>query len=138
MTDLQCPARFLVCVVGEGAALDLRHERVAAVYAGTPDQVAPALAVELGVPVSFLTREVSVDAVLAREAATMQVLAELADLHRGETVVVSARGRAGSPIEVSVDGDGARISQAGVTSPWSWGRTPPAAIRCGSPRGTPP
>jgi hypothetical protein len=109
MTDLQCPARFLVCVVGEGMALDLRHERVAAIYAGTPDQVAPALAVEVGVPVSFLTHEVSVDAVLARDEAALEVLAELADLHRGETVVVTARGSTGRRIEVSVDGDGVLI-----------------------------
>lgn len=121
MTDLQCPARFLVCVVDHRTAISLRNERVAAVYDGTSGQAGQAVAAQLGVPVAGTTYRVAVEAVLEREPAVLGVLAELADLHRGETVLVAADGGSGQQVEVSVDGDGVRVRQVDRIS------SPPAA-----------
>jgi len=113
VSDLQCPARFLV--LGGAATADeerLRHERVAAVYAGTRDDAGPAtrLGEGLGVPVHPVV-ELTVEGVLDQAPETMEVLAELADLHRGETVVVLATGDRPRRVEVTVDGDGTRVEE---------------------------
>jgi probable phosphoglycerate mutase len=150
MSDLQCPATFLVVPVdtlGEGwrgavagLAERLRDRRVAAVYGGT---TAPAVAVSaaladgLGVPSHRLAQRPTPPgdpadghtdgSAVARWRAALQ---ELADLHRGETVLVVDDGRvlepaltplvgrgpgAGlrpasyRPVTVEVDGDGWRL-----------------------------
>lgn len=120
MSDLQCPARFLLVAPAASAAERLRHERVAAVYAG-PDGSASAdelsaeeLGRALGAPVRRPGPAVDLGAVLAREPGPLAALEDLADLHRGETVVVVA---AGPPdrdvgrdlVEVLVDADGITV-----------------------------
>lgn len=89
MSDLQCPARFLACALSETTAEELRGERVAAVYDGTSKGLAQALAGDLGVPVQATAHPVSFGDVATREAGVLDLLSELADLHRGETVVVA-------------------------------------------------
>lgn len=114
MSDLQCPARFLVLAVtspGEAAATaeGLRHERVAAVYDGPPGTGAAPLGPALGLPSQALAEELRLDDVLAHEVDALAALSDLADLHRGETVVVTGRGRPGQRVDVSVDGDGVSV-----------------------------
>ena len=86
MSDLQCPATFLVLATESAASLvpDLRHARVAAVYAVAADVDAAArVAREAGVPVRPLEESPG--------TTYPDGLADLADLHRGETVVVVLR-----------------------------------------------
>lgn len=125
MSDLQCPARFLVVGGAEASLAEaLRHERVAAVYdgrgnsAGSGGPGAPAgpgrtgaerLAQRLGVPHQVMPDGLAVADVLAGQPAAMSSLRELADLHRGETAVVAAAGAPGSRVDVSVDGDGTTV-----------------------------
>ena len=107
MSDLQCAARFvLVCAPDAATAESLRYERVAAVYDGPPGSGAAELGDALGLPVQVLARPVAVDDVTARAAEALGDLRELADLHRGETVVVTAVGRPGRRLDVAIDGDG--------------------------------
>jgi hypothetical protein len=114
VSDLQCPARFLV-VAGADAitAEELRHERVASVYDGQrgPGDVRAAaeLARALDLPVQDLARSLSLADVLAHEALAIDALRDLADLHRGETVVVTATGGQGARVDVAVDGDGTTV-----------------------------
>ena len=146
MSDLQCPATFLVLRVdtlGEGwrgevagLAEQLRDRRVAAVYGGA---TAPAVAVSaevadgLGLPPHPLTEPPtplggpSDGTAVARCRAALEALA---DLHRGETVLVVDDGQvlqpawaplagrglgAGpgrtpyQPVTLEVDGDGWRL-----------------------------
>ena len=115
MSDLQCPATFLVLGTGGAArpAPELRQARLAAVYAVTPDaDVAAWIAREAGLPVRPLEESAG--------TTYPDGLADLADLHRGETVVVVLPTRAVSAlaerggldparnrvIRVAVDADG--------------------------------
>jgi hypothetical protein len=111
MSDLQCAARLLFLSAGDGAAASRLHEeRVAAVYDGhhhPASAQATELARTLGVPVRSLAERVSADLVRARDPEAMRVLGEVADLYRGETVVVLTPTEA--PFRLSVDGDGTRV-----------------------------
>jgi hypothetical protein len=146
MSDLQCPATFLVVRVntlGEGWSGDvaglaerLRDRRVAAVYGGTTASalaVSAALADGLGVPSHTLAVPPTPPGGPADGTAVVRyraVLEELADLHRGETVLVVDDGqvlepaltplvRRGlgegpprppyRPVTLEVDGDGWRL-----------------------------
>lgn len=116
MSDLQCAARF-VLLTDLGRADALRHERVAAVYDGSASDGGPSwvgeVAETLGLPVGALAAPIPLTAVLAREPEALAALGELADLHRGETVVVTAVGEPGRRVDVAVDGDGVTITEAG-------------------------
>jgi hypothetical protein len=122
MSDLQCPARFLLLSGPDAsAAQGLRHERVAAVYDGPPARTtdggpsraagAAALGDALGLPVRVMARPLSLPDVLAREPTALDELRDLADLHRGETVVVLVAGEQGRRVEVAVDGDGVSVRE---------------------------
>lgn len=116
MSDLQCAARILVGSTTGSAAADwhdrLSGERVAAVYAvdGTPH--AADLSRRVGGASLSLTEPVTVQAVLARQPDTLAQLRDIADLHRGETVLVLAADDIGRgslddrTVTVLVDGDG--------------------------------
>jgi hypothetical protein len=122
MSDLQCPARFLVLGCADESLADpalvdgLRAERVALVYdaAATPgaerERQGPArLAAAIGVPHRTLDDALAVDDV---RHGRVGLLEDLADVHRGETVVVTTGGRPGRPVErvdVTVDADGTRV-----------------------------
>ena len=96
MTDLQCAARFLVTTEGTEAP-DPDHHRLAAAHD---------------------LRPLSLDDVAEGRPAARERLGDLADLHRGETVLVRVEGPPASHVEVSVDGDGyvvGPVSRAGVT-----------------------
>lgn len=111
MSDLQCPARFLlVCGPTASTAETLRHERVAAVYEPGRGSGAAVLADALGLPVQVLPRPVAAADVRVRDGEAIDVLRELADLHRGETVVLVADGEPGERLEIAIDGDGVHIS----------------------------
>jgi hypothetical protein len=145
MSDLQCPATFLVVRVdtlGEGwsgevagLAERLRDRRVAVVYGGTTASalaVSAALADGLGVPSHTLAPPTPPGGPADRAAVGRYraALEELADLHRGETVLVVDDGqvlepavtplvRRGlgegpprppyRPVTLEVDGDGWRL-----------------------------
>jgi hypothetical protein len=112
MSDLQCAARFvLVCAPDAATAESLRYERVAAVYDGPPGSGAARLGDALGLPVQVLARPLAVDDVLAQAPEALGDLRELADLHRGETVVITAVGRPGRRLDVAVDGDGVTMDE---------------------------
>jgi len=124
MSDLQCPARFLLLSEPDASvAQGLRHERVAAVYDGPPAPAtdeepsraagAAALGDALGLRVQVMARRLSAADVLARAPEALDELRDLADLHRGETVVVVVAGKPGGRLEVWVDGDG--VSVRGVS-----------------------
>lgn len=115
MSDLQCPARFLL-VAAPGAARpeplaeSLRHERVAAVYDAPPHaDEARALAGALGLPLHEMTHRLTLAEVANESPGALDVLRDLADLHRGETVVVVGEGDDGHRVDVSVDGDGVTV-----------------------------
>lgn len=116
MSDLQCPARFLVLVgpdADDARALAdaLRHERIAAVYdePSGPEGTA-ALAEALGLPLREVAHRPATSALLAERPEALEELRDLADLHRGETVCVAAEGPPGSAVEVAVDGDGVTVT----------------------------
>jgi hypothetical protein len=110
MSDLQCPARLLLlCAPDAGTVETLRHERVAAVYDGPPGSGADALAEALGLPVQGMARTLSTVDVLAQDPDAMDALRELADIHRGETVVITAVGAPGQRVDVALDGDGITV-----------------------------
>jgi hypothetical protein len=113
MSDLQCPATFLFLPPHAAqAASGLAAERVAMVYDGQPavaSSAAEALAAALRVPVRPLDEPVAADAVLAQKPPAMRLLRDIADLHRGETVVVVTE--TGSPFRVEVDADGVRLTE---------------------------
>ena len=111
MSDLQCPATFLVLGSAEPRALQgVSGTRLAAAYAvpEAQERVVAALG-EAGPPVTALDLD---------GTAYAAALEGLADLHRGETVLVvlpedaaaSLSGRAdgvpGEVLEVAVDADG--------------------------------
>ena len=107
MSDLQCAARFVLLGDAGPSMVDpLRHERVAAVYAGEPGAAAGALGESLGLPVQALARPLVMADVLAEDPDAVADLRDLADLHRGETVVVTAVARPGQRVDVAVDSDG--------------------------------
>jgi hypothetical protein len=122
MSDLQCAATFLVLGAGgwDRAVQDLRHARLAAVYAVVPHaEVAARIADEAGLPVRSLEEPAG--------TTYPDGLSALADLHRGETVVVVLRPDAVSAlaerggldpardrmIRVAVDADGWTVRPAG-------------------------
>lgn len=112
MSDLQCPARLLLLSEPDASTAEaLRHERVAAVYDGPPGSGAAELGRALGLPVQVLARPIRLVDVLAREAGALDDLRDLADLHRGETVVVAAVGDPGARVDVALDGDGLRVGE---------------------------
>jgi hypothetical protein len=107
LSDLQCAATFVFAVAGDEAqmralAADLRFRRVAVVYAGGgagPERSARTLSEALGVP---LRTEPELDGGNASA-----LLEEIADQHRGETVlVVTAGPLLGDVVEMRVDADG--------------------------------
>lgn len=144
MSDLQCPATFLVVPVDPldegwraevvGLVERLRDRRVAAVYGGTTAPaaaVSAALADGLGVPAHPLAEPPPPGGPAdgTSGARYRSALEELADLHRGETVLVVDSGevlapalaplvRRGPgadptppyrPVTLEVDGDGWRL-----------------------------
>lgn len=121
MSDLQCPARFLVLSAPDGSLADsLRHERVAAVYDGPPAAAADgegeregaaALAAALGLPLRAMEHRLLAADVVTRQPGALDALRDLADLHRGETVVVAGEGAAGQRVDVAVDGDGVTVQE---------------------------
>lgn len=112
MSDLQCPARFLILSEPNPSLADvLRHERVAAVYDGPPGSGAAALGDALALPVQVMTRRLTLADVLAEDPDAVGDLRDLADLHRGETVVVVAEGVPGQRVDVSIDGDGVAVRE---------------------------
>lgn len=112
MSDLQCPARFvLVSAPDASTAQSLRHDRVAAVYDGPPGSGATGLGAALGLPVQVMARPLAIGDVLAQAPDVLGALRELADLHRGETVVITAVGRPGQRVDVAVDGDGITLEE---------------------------
>jgi Mrp family chromosome partitioning ATPase len=112
VSDLQCPARFLlVCGPDASLAEELRHERVAAVYVDPPGPGAAALAGALGLEAQALARPIALVDVLERDPGALATLGDLADLHRGETVVVDAEGERGHRLEVALDGDGPKVGE---------------------------
>jgi len=107
MSDLQCAARFLFLTsAGAATAESLRHERVAAVYDGARSPGAAELGLALSIPVEATARPISVDDVLAQAPDAVRRLRDLADVHRGETVVVVAAGEPGQRVEAALDADG--------------------------------
>lgn len=109
MSDLQCPATFLVTgPAATEAAARLAGTRLAAAYA-VPEGLAVAAAAAAGLPVASLELD---------GTSYAAVLEDLADVHRGETVLVVlpehavetlAGGAATGPdgvLQVAVDGDG--------------------------------
>lgn len=110
MSDLQCPATFLVVAAAAAEPLPSPGPRLAAVYA-VPEgaAVAATWARQAGLPVGSLEAPGG--------SSYRATLAELADLHRGETVLVAlpdtavdelagALRGAGTVLEVGVDADG--------------------------------
>lgn len=115
MSDLQCPARFLLVTVSsavDSAVATLRHQRVAAVYDVPPHaDVVHAVAASCGLTVQGIPRRPCLQDVLSGDPATLEALQDLADLHRGENVVVAAEGAPGRRVDVSVDGDGTVVDE---------------------------
>jgi hypothetical protein len=118
VSDLQCPARFIVVSsVDDLDVVTFAEDRVAAVY----DAAAPtggsgpgpgdlhALADRLGLPVVPAERRVLLEEVRERAPYALAVLSALADLHRGETVLLRADGEPGGRVEIGIDGDGALV-----------------------------
>ncbi len=109
MSDLFCPARVVVTPSSSAVALAdaLVAERVAAVLAADREQshdAARELAARLGTSYGRLP-----------EGTLRVALEAVADLHRGETVVVvtdadlaQLPGRPGAPVLVEIDADGWR------------------------------
>lgn len=103
MSDLQCAATLLLVPYGEVPthAQALSSARVARVWAAATDparRAADVLAADLGVGVTT-----SGD--LAGAEPSAEVMGEIADQHRGETVVVVVD-RGDAVLEVVIDGDG--------------------------------
>jgi hypothetical protein len=95
MTDLQCPARFLVVTEGTEPPDPDRH-RLAAVHD---------------------LRPLTLDDVTEGRPAARVLLGDLSDLHRGETVLVRVEGPPCSQVEVSVDDDGFVLGPVNGASP---------------------
>jgi hypothetical protein len=109
MSDLQCPVRLFLLSGPDAAVADrLRHERVAMVYDGPPraSGASTALAEALGVPLGVLSNPVTLDDVRSGSGDTMAVLRDVADLHRGEAVVVVVAGAKDEIVQMSLDADG--------------------------------
>jgi len=118
MSDLQCPATLLIVepCTGDSAqplAAALTQRNVAAVYAWPVDQALETAEV-VGARLAAATRVLD-DGAGPAGGGPLGVLQELADLHRGETVVVvgaavsSALGRTAGRrevLELRVDADG--------------------------------
>jgi hypothetical protein len=113
VSDLQCAAHFIVVSsIDDELAQSLGDERVAAVYdARRPPDRGPRGAVEelagrLGLPVLAADGRLLVEDLRSAAPTAMGVLVPLADLHRGETVLVHAAGSPGTRLDVRLDGDG--------------------------------
>lgn len=117
MSDLQCAARFLLLPSSDveehrRRVASLRFERVARVYAAQPDLAAARrLAAGLGVPAGLIAGLIAGEPVPVDDA-----LRDLADRHRGETVVV-VTAAVSSAWVVLVDGDGATWRPCRSTGP---------------------
>jgi len=119
MSDLQCPARFIVVSSVDDLDVEtLTEDRVAAVYDGRPAAGGSgpmagdllALADRLGLPVVPTEQRVLLEEVRERAPYALAVLSSLADLHRGETVLLRADGEPGGRVDVGIDGDGALVA----------------------------
>ena len=113
--NVMCPARLILLPVG--SAESLAGQRIAMVYASPPvaesaEQVADRLGVRLVVvpELAEVPGESAIDAVRR----SVEALSGIADLHRGETVVVIAPGLSlalgpelgAGPVELEHDGYG--------------------------------
>lgn len=115
MSDLQCAATFLVVGVQSGDQVStladrLRHARVALTYGG-PDpaavRTAEQLAASLGTASKVTDLELTEGRLRDHDAGILAALRDLADVHRGETVLlVAEHGPETGWLEVLVDGDG--------------------------------
>jgi hypothetical protein len=114
VSDLQCPARFIVLTTVDAGTADLlAGERVAGVYDGKPHgpgetedaSGVDVLAGRLGLGVQRTEAPVVLEELRARTPSALQVLTGLADLHRGETVLVHGTGAEGTRLDVLVDAD---------------------------------
>jgi hypothetical protein len=112
MSDLHCAATLLFLSSDDEAAVaKLSAERVAMVYDGQHAEAskrAADLAAALHVRVVSLAEPVTTDGVRNQEPDTMRVLGELADQHRGETVVVVLTDTP-EPFRMKVDADGIQL-----------------------------
>lgn len=131
MSDLQCPARFLVlgpvaatAASTSGTRLEsllehLRGENVAAVYVG-PDAPADAPGVVVAAALGLATTPVEgLRAADPTADPARAALDDLADRHRGETALVTGVNGSLAPadvVSVEIDADGWR-----VTRPWAGG-----------------
>lgn len=100
---------MVVGSLDERTIASLRLARVAAVYDGRgAGGSAPPEA--FGLTTRVLTRPLRVGDVLARREDALLGLRDIADQHRGETVVVLADGLPGERVDVRLDADGVSIS----------------------------
>jgi hypothetical protein len=119
MSDLQCPAVFVLLTPQTVAGSELRDQRLAGVY------VASSIAAEAGV-LDDARRLAEVHACrventdIEDEDALLDRIEQLADIYRGETVALVAPSRAvcaviecleppDEPVAIAVDGDGIRL-----------------------------
>jgi hypothetical protein len=111
VSDLQCAATLLFLSLDDEATVaGLAAARVAAVYDGRhgePSERAAALAASLHVRLVTLAEPVTIDGVRNQRPEEVRVLDEVADQHRGETVVVLTD--ASRPFRLKVDADGVVI-----------------------------
>lgn len=102
---------MVVGSLDERTIASLRLARVAAVYDGRgAGGIAPPEA--FGLSTRVLARPLRVGDVLARSEDALLGLRDIADQHRGETVVVLADGPPGDRVDVRIDADGVSISPA--------------------------
>ena len=116
---LHCPATIVVASPGDATAraalaADLRERRIAVVYSGTEEvsrSVAAALAADLDAGSTELADLTGLDPDADGRAELAHRLQSVADLHRGETILVIADrlDPTRSPIEVEIGDDGVRI-----------------------------
>lgn len=116
---LHCPATIVLAGPEDEAAraaltAELRDRRIAMVYSGTAEPartVAAALAADLDAGAAESAELTGLDPEACGRAELAHRLQSVADLHRGETVLVIAdRSEASAaPIEVEIGDDGVRI-----------------------------
>jgi len=114
MSDLQCPARFVLLTPGSLKALDARGLRLSALFVDASTQTQARAELERLVAAHGCRLEL-VD--LHDPTALMRHIEQLADAYRGETVLLLAPERAVSgvlgcadrparPVMIAVDSDG--------------------------------
>ena len=116
MSDLQCACRLLVAgtTAAETDALCERMsgERLAAIYAAAEGSVAQTLSRRTGAPVLPLTLPVDLHSLRKNCPEALAQLREIADQHRGETVLVLPPEDVDpSVVTVLVDSDGIVIGE---------------------------